>query len=99
MRLDNIKNCFKLSESRTLLTLKMAKHATDRLIIQFDPISSKGVIASIAKDYCTWSKLSLISISISGPYPLKASILANQKRNSSDKAGESENEQSQEERA
>ena len=59
VRLDNIENCFKLSESTTLLTLEMAEHATDRLIIQFDPISSKGVIASIAKDYCTWSKLRL----------------------------------------
>ena len=64
MRLDNIENCFKLSESRTLLTLKMAKHAIDRLIIQFDPISSKGVIASFAKDYYTWSKLRLNSISV-----------------------------------
>ena len=50
MRLDNIENCFKLSESRTLLTLKLAKHATNRLIIQFNPITSKGVIASITKD-------------------------------------------------
>ena len=66
MRLDNIGNSFKLSESRTLLTLKTAKHTGDRLIIQFDPISAKGVIASIAKDYCTWSKLRLNSIPVKG---------------------------------
>ena len=67
MRFDNIENCFKLSELGTLLTFKMpAKHASDRLIIQFDPISSKGVIASITKDYCTWSKLRLNSISVKG---------------------------------
>ena len=66
MRLDNLENCFKFSESRTLLTHKVAKHAADRLIIQFDPISSKGIIASIAKDNCTRSKLRLNPISVKG---------------------------------
>ena len=31
-------NSFKPSESRTLLTLKICKHTTNRLIIQSDPI-------------------------------------------------------------
>ena len=39
MRLDIIENSFKPSENRTLLTLKMSKHTTNRLIIQSDPIS------------------------------------------------------------
>ena len=66
MRLDNLENCFKFSESRTLPTLKVAKQATDRVIIQFDPISSKGIIASIAKDNCTRSKLGVNPISVKG---------------------------------
>ena len=39
MRLDIIENSFKPSENRTLLTLKMSKHTTNRPIIQADPIS------------------------------------------------------------
>ena len=39
MRIDIIENSFKPSENRTLLTLKMSKHTTNRLIIQPDPIS------------------------------------------------------------
>ena len=39
MRLDNRENSFKLYESRTLLTLKISKHTTNRLIIQSDLIS------------------------------------------------------------
>ena len=66
MCVDYIENSFKLSESRTLLTLKMAKHATNRLIIQSYPISSKGVTASITKDHCIWCKLGLNSIPFEG---------------------------------
>ena len=66
MRADNIENSVKVSESRTLLTLKMAKHATYRLIIQSYPISSKGVTTSITKDHCTWYKLGLNSIPVEG---------------------------------
>ena len=66
MRLDNIENGFKLSESRTLLTLKTIKRTSDRLIIQLGPISAKGIITSITKDNCTWSKLRLNSIPVRG---------------------------------
>ena len=66
MRLDNIENSFKLSESRTLLTLKMAKHATNTLIIQSDLISPKGVITSITEDYRNRSKLGLNPAPVEG---------------------------------